>query len=257
MSYKPNKKLDKQSLEAISNLTSHFSDNEWAKKYISLHHLRCADDIENILSLKDVKNVLNIGGAPYIFEAIAIAKELNVVSVDLDPTRHREVIKELNLHVVSIDIEDSNARKELDLSKFDTIVLAEVLEHMRIDLIGTLGYFHDGMKPNSVLYLTTPNFFFFRVFFLNILKCRSGPSLVTEWRKLTDLGHMGHVREYSKTELIELFKYVGFEVTSTKLRNRTSRVSMTFKAFIPTALFSLLEHTFDLFAQEFIFILKK
>jgi 2-polyprenyl-3-methyl-5-hydroxy-6-metoxy-1,4-benzoquinol methylase len=106
---------------------------------------------------------LNVGGAPYLFEALAQKSNLlhKVTTIDLQPLRHLHVIKLLNLDVQKVDIEDVEQRKGLILHDFDVILLCELLEHMRIDLIGTLKFLREGMRDDAILYLTTPNFYFF------------------------------------------------------------------------------------------------
>ena len=257
MSYHLKRELDKNSVQAIKNLENLFSDNEWAEQYIRHHHLRCADDVENVLSLGHPKKILNIGGAPYIFEAIIKSKNVMVDSLDLDPGRHASVIEALRLNVENVNIEDPVERTKLRINDYDVLVLAEVFEHMRMDLIGTLQFLYEGMRGGSSLYLTTPNFFFLRRFLRKMKAGRSGPDVVFEWDKLKSLGHMGHVREYSRVELVELFEHVGFEVADIKYRNRRSPIEWSIKGLILTIFCAIMESTFDCFAEELIFVLRK
>ena len=258
MSYLISKKLSVEAASRIEDLISQYEGENWATNYIKHHQYRCFDDVTNIYNLSPNGRVLNIGGAPYVFEALAQTKDLKVVSVDLNPGRHSKIVNAIGIDVIQADIEDPGSRVNLRLADFDVIALCEVFEHMRFDLIGTLKFLKEEMNGNATLYLTTPNFYFFRSFIGMLLARRSGPSLVSEWRKLEDLGHMGHVREYSKTELIELFEYVEFDVKRSKLRNRTSVVSKKrLKGFLKTLVFTIFERSMDLFAQEFIFELRK
>ena len=241
--------------EVIADLTSYFANDDWALNYIENQKVRCLHDIQAVKDLNPRK-ILNVGAAPYIFDALAASKDIQVTSLDLNPERHQDVIKKIGIDVLSVDIEQENSRVDLDLSPFDVIIMAQVFEHLRIDLIGTMRFLKDNMKQDSYIYLTTPNFYFFRRFVLYILKGRSGPSLVAEWRKLERYGHMGHIREYSKRDLVELFEFVGFKVVSFKRRNRSSNIRKTPKGFIPTVIFSLFERTFDVFAQDLVFVLQ-
>ena len=255
MSYSIKKSLDKPANDVINKLKSYFDVNDWEFNYINKHKFRCYDDVTNISNLSP-KHVLNIGGGPYVFEAFAISKGIKVSSVDLDPSRHMTVIEKLGIDVLKVDIEDSEARSNLQIADFDVIAMCEILEHMRIDLIGMLRFLKNNMNRNACLYITTPNFYFLRNL-LGILKNKlSGPGLVSEWSKLEHIGHMGHVREYSKIELVELFPYVGFEVASCKLRNRDSVIRRSLKNFVPSIVFTVIERSIDLFAQEFVFKLR-
>lgn len=255
MSYTVKNAISERDLQSLKHLHEQFTNNEWAKKYIETHQLRCLDDVKNIQKLNG-NSILNIGGAPYIFEALALSRFKSITSLDLEPSRHKEVINNLGLKVLAIDIENPESRSNVSFADFDVVVLCEVLEHMRMDLIGTLRHLKTQMRSDSFLYLTTPNFFFFRRFFKLMVTGRSGPSLVEEWGKLEKLGHMGHVREYSKKELLELFRYTDFNVESVQLRNRSSTITKTAKGLLPSLVFTFFEKWFDLFAQEFVFVLR-
>ena len=256
MAYRVRTKLDNDSAQAIATLKSLYADDEWAVRYIEEQRFRCADDIENILSLGRPEKILNIGGAPYIFEAMAKTKGLVVDSLDLDPDRHEDVIKTLNLNVEKIDIEDADERIRVRIDDYDVLVLAEVLEHMRTDIIGTLKFLRDGLREEGYLYLTTPNFFYLSVFIDRIRTGRSGPGVMHEWSKLKRLGHMGHVREYSRAELVELFNGVGFEIVDIKHRNEKNLTNEQHGMFVRICCRAL-ERIFNRFAKELVFVLQK
>ena len=259
MSYRVTKKLDKDSAQAVEMLENLFSGDERAELFLEKHRFRCANDVDNILSLGHPEKILNIGGTPYIFEAIAKSKGLVVDSVDLHPDRHKNVIETLNLNVEKVDIEyPSDERDRLRIADYDVVVLAEVLEHMRIDLIGTLKFICEGLRGGGYLYLTTPNFFFFRNFLYFIIRGRSGPPPVTEWAGVNQKHrNMGHVREYSKVELIELFEHVGFEIVDIKYRNRSHPIKEYNSPIIYKIFCAIMESSFDFFAQELVFVLRK
>jgi hypothetical protein len=115
------------------------------------------------------------------------------------------------------------------------------------------------MDLGTYLYMTTPNYFFARNYIQRTLCGRSGPPLVKEWSKLTNLGHMGHVREYSKKELIEIFSFVGFELHDLKLRNRSVKIDIGkgVKPFLYSSLCKFLSTRFNLFGEELVFVFKK
>ena len=202
----------------VSKLRTTFAD-EWAHFYIDNQKFRCFSDAKTISALAGDRPILNIGGAPYLFEVIFLGLGGRVVSVDLDVERHAKVIAELELDVIPIDIEDSEQRERLDLSPFDLVCMCEIFEHMRIDLIGMLKYIFASMRPRSKLYVTTPNFFYLPNVATRLWGGRSGPHLVGEWGKLARLGHMGHVREYSAREVREIFEHVGFTTQQITYRN--------------------------------------
>ncbi|MEJ0048615.1 MAG: methyltransferase domain-containing protein [Rhodospirillales bacterium] len=112
-----------------------------------------------------------------------------------------------------IEIED----REIE-GKFDFVVFTEIFEHLRIDIPGTMARVRDLLTDDGTLYLTTPNGLSLDAWRTRILRDRTGPPLPEEWSKLARLGHMGHVREYSATELEELLRYCGFAIEKRQYR---------------------------------------
>lgn len=222
------------------------SDSDWAQTYIGYHAARCAFDVRYLSRNFQGSRILNVGGAPYIFEAAASATDLSVTTVDIDPGRHRGVVEALGLDVIEGDFENAAFREGLDLSSYDVICLCEIVEHFRLNLIGLLRSIKARKRDDTVLYVTTPNFYFAPRFATFMKQGRSGPPPVEEWRKLEELGHMGHVREYSKIEMEELFRFAGFEVADFFYRN--SQPSK--------GLMGAISRMFDRFAQELVFVLR-
>ena len=54
------------------------------------------------------------------------------------------------------------------------------------------------------------------------LKGRTGPPPVAEWGKLSQIGHMGHVREYSLRELGEVLAASGLHIERALFRRQSS-----------------------------------
>ena len=77
---------------------------------------------------------------------------------------------------------------------------------------------------------------------------------LAEWRKLGDLGHMGHVREYARGELEELFAHCGFRVEQVIARNSHGT---TPSGFGPMGLARRLARHCDGLAQDFVFLLTR
>jgi SAM-dependent methyltransferase len=192
---------------------------DWAADYAFGHAGRCLWDARFLANHLRSGRVLNIGGAPYLFEMILRGErpDLELVSVDLAPDRFPGVEEALGIRVIQGNIESPAWRVD---ETFDFIVFAEILEHLRIDLLGTLDRVRNLLNPEGILYLTTPNGLSFLNIFHHFLHGRTGPSPIAEWRKLGNLGHMGHVREYSLTEVGELLTSCGFVIDKTILRSQ-------------------------------------
>jgi hypothetical protein len=109
----------------------------WARQYAASHAGRCLWDARFLLRHHRIARLLNIGGAPYLFET-ALKHEnpaIDIVTIDLDPVRFPGVAETLGIRVIQGDIESPDW--DLD-EEFDCIVFAEIFEHLRIDLLGTL-----------------------------------------------------------------------------------------------------------------------
>jgi len=230
--------------QAQERLIEAFED-PWARHFCKHQARRCADDVLRLSAAYPGARVLNVGGAPYLFEVFSKEMGLSVDTLDIDPGRHGDVIDSFGLSVRAANFEIAQERAQIDLSAYDVIALCEVFEHMRIDLVGMMTDLRRRMRPDAVLYLTTPNFFYAPRYIKTLKKGTSGPSLVTEWRKLGEIGHMGHVREYSRSELSEFFAFTGF---TCDFGYRNSRPS---SAKIGTFL-----SRFDRFCQEFVITLR-
>jgi hypothetical protein len=254
MTYNVNMDLDKESALAIQNLLDVFSGDDWASKYIQMHKYRCNDDVQNVLSMNP-SAVLNMGGAPYVFEVLAAAKGLNVTSVDLEPERHDRQIDKLGLDVIGADLESVEFVKDIDLSNYEVVVLCEVFEHLRQDLIGTFSNLFAAMRPGALLYETTPNFFYFPLLIRRLFGGYSGPPVVREWKKLSEIGHMGHVREYSRRDMREFFSEVGFNVVKISGRNRRVHGRATSVFSLLGAIASFIPSISEHFAQEIVIVL--
>lgn len=190
----------------------------WAADYTAGHAGRCLWDARFLAKRYRTGRLLNIGGAPYLFEMILKEESpgLEIQTIDLDPGRFPGVDETLGIHTIVADIENPDWQLA---EKFDCIVCAEVIEHMRIDLLGTVRRIRDHLAPQGILYLTTPNGLSFWNVFVHFLRGRTGPPPSREWEKLATLGHMGHVREYSILEIKEILQSCGITIDEMILRN--------------------------------------
>jgi hypothetical protein len=182
--------------DSFERLRASFTD-PWALNYITWHQRRCADDALRLARLVPGGRILNVGGAPYIFEVAGQALGLRIRSLDIAPERHADVIAAFGLDVLKANFEQSEDRAAVPLGDFEAIVLCEIIEHMRIDLIATLDDVRNRMARSAIVYITTPNFYY-APRFVSMLSQR--------------------VREYSRRELEELFHHVGF-VSRCEMRN--------------------------------------
>jgi len=189
---------------------------KWAADYAALHAGRCYWDAQ-FVGRHSAKRCLNIGGAPYLFE-FALKKQfpgIDVTSVDLAPERFPNAAAIVGMRALRANIE---IKAPEIAGKFDFIVFTEIFEHLRIDILGTMARVRDLLAEEGRLYITTPNGLSLDAWRRRFLRDRTGPALVDEWSKLSRLGHMGHVREYSATEVEEVLLHCGFAIEDRQYR---------------------------------------
>ncbi|KPN29438.1 hypothetical protein SY89_00151 [Halolamina pelagica] len=78
-------------------------------------------------------------------------------------------------------------------------------------------------------------------------------SSYSQYRKLETLGHMGHVREYSRKELLEFLNHTQLEIseakyTSFNMNSHSNRVLDTLKQVVPKFIPKL--HRFQVIIAE-------
>ena len=185
---------------------------------------------------------VNVGGAPYLFEYLLrkARPKLRLTTIDLDTSRFPRAAEVLASLIVQADVERMNGT---NVGRSECVVFSEVFEHLHIDVLGTIRTVASLMAPDGFLYLTTPNGLRASGV-LRVLRGRTGPSVVGEWRKLKDIGHMGHVREYSLRELCEVLDHVGLRVESAFHRRRAG-VGRSLRGVITAAAVGLLPQLGD------------
>jgi len=186
---------------------------DWWSSYLSYHQDRY------LLTLgfleQAARDVLEVGSVPAHFTLLLSEMGYDVTGVDLAPERIARFLEHHRLRVEKTDIE-TQALPFPDAS-FGTVLLLEVLEHLRIHPLHTFRELARVLRPGGRLLLSTPNISpAHRLMFL-LGKDYQG-DVVAEFRKLETLGHMGHVRLYSVTEIQRFLEEVGLTVVSTSFQ---------------------------------------
>jgi 2-polyprenyl-3-methyl-5-hydroxy-6-metoxy-1,4-benzoquinol methylase len=98
---------------------------------------------------------------------------------------------------------------------FDGVMMNEVFEHLRVDLIFTMREVLRVLRPGGVLLLSTPNFRSV-IGIYNLLVRGEAFALCggiyDNYQWLEKNRTMGHVREYTPTEVTTFLKKIGFEI---------------------------------------------
>jgi len=187
----------------------------WHLNDLRSHQKRYFADLRLVAHLAPKGPILEIGSAPCHMTGLLKLSGYSVVGVDLAPQRVADFIAELDLDVRQCDIE----RSKLPFAdeRFACALLCETFEHLRIDPAFVLSEINRVLAPGAPLLVTTPN-----VYSLpslgRFLLGQSVADPVAEFAKLRSLGHMGHVREYSASEVASFVEVSGFAVQSVDYR---------------------------------------
>lgn len=187
---------------------------EWFSEYSRQHRQRLAADVEIVDRLiGSGARILEYGAIPLLLTGALADLDYQVSAVDIEPARFANAIASLELDVAQCDVETEEVPFATDT--FDGVLFNELFEHLRIDPVFTLREVHRVLKPTGVLLLSTPNLRSFRGI-RNLLLRNQGHAVSAgvyeQYEKLTTLGHMGHVREYTTREVSEFLTWVGFDI---------------------------------------------
>src|SRR5215475_1559192 len=205
----------------INEVEAELRRSDRASTYFTLLAPNYVDDLIRIEGLHRGGALLEIGGYPFYFSMCLLKLGVDLTTVDLAPQRASELIRECSLRVVACDIE----REALPFSdhSFATIALCATFEHLRVDPLFALEEMRRVLQPGGVLYLTTPNLYRLR----NMATFALGRGLafdpINEYGKLRTVGHMGHVREYTASEIRRFLIGAGFATIEVARRASPSR----------------------------------
>ena len=197
-------------------------DIEWHKHYVGGNKVRIAFDLDIVSSSFPAgSHICEFGSIPLMLTAPLVERGYRVTGVDIAPERYSAAIAKLGVTVIKCNIETELL--PFGTALFDGVVFNELFEHLRINPIFTMREVFRVMKPGATLLLSSPNLrsvqglwnFVFRD---RAYSCLGG--IYEQYGKLETLGHMGHVREYTSTEVIEFLQRIGFVVTKLVCRGR-------------------------------------
>jgi SAM-dependent methyltransferase len=189
--------------------------------YFKLLRPNFVDDLMRIKKLHRGGAMLEIGGYPFHFSMCLRRLGVDLTTVDLAPQRARDLIRKHSLRVFPCDIE----REHLPFEDHSvaTIALCATFEHLRVDPFFALEEMRRVLQPDGLLYLTTPNLYRLG----NVVSFALGRGLafdpIHEYGKLRTVGHMGHVREYTASEIRRFLAKAGFASVEVGTRATPSR----------------------------------
>ncbi|MBX2828864.1 MAG: class I SAM-dependent methyltransferase [Flavobacteriaceae bacterium] len=223
--YKPTQ----EALEAIENATSLVLPDEenlreWYHNYARNHTHRLAFDLEYLdqeCHSPSETSVLELGSTPPILTTAMVQKGYDVTGFDLDPERFENSVLNNQLKISKGSI--GSEPLPFPNASFDVVIMNEVLEHLNTNLIDALNDIKRVMTPNGKLFISTPNLrsmVGIRNFLFRGKAYSCSGEIYEEYEKVSKYGHMGHVREYTPTELILFLEKMNFKVETLIYRGK-------------------------------------
>jgi SAM-dependent methyltransferase len=208
-------------LRIVNEVEAELRRSDRASPYFTLLCPNYVDDLTRIEGVHRGGAMLEIGGYPFYFSMCLRKLGVDLTTVDLAPQRAKELIRQYSLRVITCDIE----REPLPFEDHSvaTIALCATFEHLRVDPLFALEEMRRVLRPNGTLYLTTPNLYRLG----NVVSFALGRGLafdpIREYGKLRSVGHMGHVREYTASEVRRFLTGAGFTTVEVGMRTTPSR----------------------------------
>lgn len=166
----------------------------------------------------DVKEIriLEIGAFTGIVSITLARLGFRVTSSDIPEymsPHHMKKYQENGIECVPLNLR--HAQLPFDDASFDAVVMCETLEHLNFNPLPVLVEINRGLKKDGLFYLTVPNL----VQFKNRLRMLIGRSYrdaidvyVKQFREQTGMVVAIHWREYTKKEVQEMLRLVGFNL---------------------------------------------
>lgn len=196
-------------LEKEISLISDKKDCEFSKDAFKGHKNRYKSDLMIINKYFSGGEVLDIGSSPY--HLLFCLKKLGISAqgIDIDPNILKKFQLKNQLKVSKCDIEAQ--KLPFKDNQFAFIIFNETFEHLRLNPLLALREIRRVLKKGGILILTTPNLYaLHKIIMFNL--GMSFNNAYFEFKKIDSTGYMGHIREYSNKEIIEILEKTGFKI---------------------------------------------
>lgn len=205
--------------EAISTLGKMCSNNiDWYNGYMTGNAPRIVADAHFISrQISKSKKILDIGAIPPLFTELLRRNGFQFCSVaDPNPEPFAEYFRTTGVKSYKIDL--LKGVPDEFISRYDVVCLNEVIEHLGGNLLLAIQSAKDCIKPGGYLMITTPNLrsvcgLVALVFKSSGLASKPNDNVRAQYdRASAQFGYYGHIREYTKREVVDLFTSFGFKL---------------------------------------------
>lgn len=180
------------------------------------HQTRYKKDLELIERYFKGGKILDIGANPFHITFCLKKLGFEVTGVDINPAPFKGFINKHNLVIKKVNIETE--KLPFKTNTLDFIIFNEVFEHLRINPVFTLREINRVLKPGGILLLTTPNLYaIHKIIMFNLGK--SFNDAYDEFNKLNIYGYVGHIREYSTSEIRKFLQNTNFKIENVVYRH--------------------------------------
>lgn len=192
----------------------------WFHYYEKNHSDRIAFDVEIVERyIKKDEPIVEFGSSPLLLTGALAAVGYRVTGADIEPERFSEAARQQGLEIVKCDVENGVFPFKDEI--FGAAIFNEVFEHLRINLIHTFSEVRRVVKPGGRLLLSTPNGRSYANLVNLLFHDRALDSgIYSAYEALSTVGHMGHVREYTVTDIVDFLEKMGFTCEEVVFRGR-------------------------------------
>lgn len=207
--------------KVVRELTPFFQND--VADYMATHRERISFDLDYAMKfLRPRSKVLEIGAFPYLLTLPLIEKGFEVTVVD-KPSKAMspEIAMHWKLRTAACDVDAE--RLPFGADQFDCVILNEVFEHLRFNLIFTMREIRRVIRRGGLLLLSTPNLRSLRGLYHLLWKWEAFSAMggiYHNYASLENAGVMGHVREYTSKEVVDFLQQIGFDIEGVIYRGR-------------------------------------
>jgi SAM-dependent methyltransferase len=191
------------------------SNAEWYDEYIRTNAPRIVADANFITRYaRPNSSILDVGAIPpYFIELLRRQGFQHCAVADPHPEPYAEYFRNFGIPAHSVNLLNGGA-SDFD-EQFDVVCMNEVIEHLAGNLLLAIGSVLRCVRDGGLLMVTTPNQRSFSglaslLFHHSGLASKPYDGVKQQYdRSSAAFGYFGHVREYTKAEVINLFSSFG------------------------------------------------